>query len=76
MRPASPADRPDLELTVNGELGPVLRTALLPHLAAQTQHCTVVRLLSPPEVDLPALVETLESLGLQLASVRCIDRQH
>lgn len=68
--PPSPAGPAELELTVSGELGPVLRSALLPRVAARTQSCTVVRVVTPAEVDVPALVETLESLGVNFASVR------
>ena len=68
------ANSAELEVTVNGELGPLLRSALPRRLAARTQRCTVVRLVAPPSMDLPALVETLDSMGLNVASVRRVER--
>lgn len=68
--PPSPTASAELELTVSGQLGPVLRSALLPCVAARTQNCTVVRLVTSADVDVPALVKMLESLGVNFASVR------
>jgi hypothetical protein len=67
--PAAPAT---VELVVSGELGPVLRSALRPQATARAERCTVLRLVAPESVDLLELVETLDSMGLSLTSVRVV----
>lgn len=59
-----------LELTVAGEIGPVLRSALKPQVAACHQQCTVLRLVTTASMDVPALVVALDSMGLNISSVR------
>lgn len=57
----------EFELTIEGGLGPVLRNALSPGLAARTHTCTVLVLASA--VDLGTLVERLHARGLSIESV-------
>lgn len=60
------------ELAVEGAVGPVLRCALLPRQASPTESSTVLRL-HGSEQDITELVRTIESLGLELVSVRAVD---
>jgi hypothetical protein len=73
LPPPAPLSAPEVQLTVAGELGPVLRSALMPHLAARQQQCTVLRLVTGANVDVAALVATLDSMGLHVASVRRVE---
>jgi len=59
-----------MELVVRGELGPVLRSALLPQATARTERSTVIRLVAPTNADLLAVLENLHARGLRVTSVR------
>ncbi|WP_313408948.1 hypothetical protein [Aeromicrobium sp.] len=61
------APTPEFELTIDGGLGPVLRNALGPELAARTR--TYTTLVLETAVDLGALVALLNSRGLHVESV-------
>ena len=61
-----------MQLAVQGEVGPVVRSALL-RVASQARHCTVLRLAVPPEVDVLAVMEAFDSEGLHVTSVRCVE---
>ena len=72
---AHDASRPDpawMELAVQGELGPVLRTALLTLAASRATRCTVLRLCAPSDVDVLAVLEALAAEGLDVTGVRCL----
>ena len=43
MNPSPAVQSADYELTVSGAIGPVLRCALGPQLASETQNCTIIR---------------------------------
>jgi hypothetical protein len=60
-----------MQLAVEGEVGPVVRSALL-RVASRARHCTVLRLAVPPDVDMLAVMEALDSEGLHVTSVRCV----
>jgi len=57
------------ELTVEGELGPVLRGALQPD-AVEQQPCTVVRAIASAGMGVADLVGLLDAEGLIVESVR------
>lgn len=61
------APTPEFELTIDGGLGPVLKNALGPDLAARTRTSTTLVL--ETAVDLGALVALLDSRGLHVESV-------
>jgi hypothetical protein len=61
---------PVVELTVAGELGPCLRAALMPHVAAREERCTVLRLVTSADMDVPELLATLDARGVHVSSVR------
>ncbi len=70
--------RPDpawMELAVAGELGPVLRSALLTFAAPRATRRTVLRLAAPPDVDVLAVLEALATEGLDVTSVRCLPHE-
>ena len=69
---SSPADAAWMELAVAGELGPVLRSALRSDVVAHATPCTVLRLGAPADMDVLAVMEALDSQGLQVTSVRCV----
>jgi hypothetical protein len=57
------------ELSVEGALGPVLRSALLPRTVVRSGGCTVLRA-AGPDRDLVALVAELSGMNLTIDSVR------
>jgi hypothetical protein len=61
-----------MALAVAGELGPALRSALLPPVAPRVIRCTVLRLQAPADVDVLAVMEALDSEGVHVTSVRCV----
>jgi hypothetical protein len=67
-----PTDSTWIQLAVAGEIGPVVRTALLPYVAPQPRRCTVLRLGAPAGVDLLAVMEALDAEGLNVTGVRCV----
>ena len=69
------SSRPDpawMELAVEGELGPVLRSALLKFAAPRATPCTVLRIGASSDVDVLAVLEALATEGLDVTSVRCL----
>jgi hypothetical protein len=71
------ASRPDptwMELAVVGEIGPVLRAALLAFAPRATRR-TVVRLAAPSDVDVLAVLEALATEGLDVTGVRRLPHQ-
>lgn len=74
MKNGTPEPRPaTFELTVLGALGPVLRRALSPQRASQTQACTIVRAGVPDTTDLVDLMRVLQSHGLKLDGIYRLD---
>jgi hypothetical protein len=70
--------RPDpawMELAVEGELGPVLRTALLTFAAPRATRRTVLRLATSSDVDVLAVLEALATEGLDVTSVRQVPHE-
>lgn len=61
------------ELTVVGALGPVLRKALGPCVAARCEQQTVLRTELGDDADLVDLVLMLASRGLEIADVLEVD---
>jgi len=61
------------EVVVRGELGPVLRAALLPVRATATQEQTVLRARLSRDRDLADLVSVLRSHGVRVASITVLD---
>jgi hypothetical protein len=59
-----------MELAVAGELGPVLRSALLTFAAPRATQRTVLRLATSSDVDVLAVLEALATEGLDVTSVR------
>ncbi|MER6940514.1 hypothetical protein ABTX24_02575 [Nocardioides sp. NPDC127514] len=57
------------ELTVEGELGPVLRCALQPD-AVEQQPCTVFRATAGAGLGMADLVGMLDAEGLKVESIR------
>jgi hypothetical protein len=63
-------DRVCMELAVVGNLGPALRSALLPHVVPRARQRTVLRLQASTDKDLVALLEVLDSEGLRVTNIR------
>ena len=61
-----------LELAVAGELGPVLRSALLRFATPRVSRRTVLRLAAPSDVDVLTVLEALATEGLDVTGVRCV----
>ena len=61
------------EVVVRGEVGPVLRAALLPVRATATQEQTVLQARLAKDRDLADLVSALRSHGLRVASITVLD---
>jgi len=61
------------EVVVRGELGPVLRAALLPVRATATQEQTVLRARLAKDRELADLVSVLRSHGVRVASITVLD---
>lgn len=59
-------------LTVRGDLGPVLRHALKPYVTASCVSQTVIRSSRTATVDLVGLLLALESRGLEVVDVRAL----
>jgi hypothetical protein len=59
-----------LELAVAGELGPVLRSALLRFATPRVSRRTVLRPATASDVDVLAVLEALATEGLDVTSVR------
>jgi hypothetical protein len=57
------------EVTVAGTLGPALRAALQPLVAATTDPCTTVRTVVRGRTDVADLLAALESKGLEVRQV-------
>lgn len=70
--------RPDpawMELAVDGELGPVLRSALLTFAAPSATERTVLRIGASSDVDVLAVLEALATEGLDVTSVRRVPHE-
>ncbi len=67
---SSVPDRPaHYEIVVRGEIGPVLRQALLPVLAQSSQVQTVLRTRLSQDRELADLVHALRARGFEVASI-------
>jgi hypothetical protein len=64
-----------MELAVEGELGPVLRSALLTFAAPHATARTVLRIGASSDVDVLAILEALATEGLDVTSVRRVPRE-
>ena len=74
MRNGTPEPGPaTFELTVQGALGPMLRRALRPQTASQTQTCTILRTGVPDTVDVIDLVLVLQANGLKVEGIYRLD---
>jgi hypothetical protein len=69
MSEAGPDAEVVFELTVEGELGPVLRCALQPDVV-ERQSCTVFRATAGAGLGLADLVGMLDAEGLTVESIR------
>lgn len=61
------------ELTVEGELGPVFRSALKPRRVAEAWACTIFRTTAGAGSDLIDLVKLLDSEGLTIESIHVLE---
>ncbi len=57
------------ELTLSGELGPVLRAAVGPHVVQPPTRSTLIRVGATTERDVAELVNQLHHRGLSIESV-------
>ena len=57
------------EFTIAGALGPVLRAALQPHDACNSQKCTIMRVERNASRDIVDLVAVLNAKGLKVEEV-------
>lgn len=73
-QPRSAARVAVFELTVEGEVGPVLRSALRPSCVAEGRPCTILRTTASADTDLTDLVKLLDSEGLKIESVHIVER--
>ena len=69
MSEAGPDAEVMFELTVEGELGPVLRCALQPGVA-ERQPCTIFRATADAGSGVADLVRMLDAQGLTVESIR------
>ncbi len=60
------------ELTIVGNLGPVLQRALEPYAAASRELQTILRASLPESGDLVDLVLKLEAKGLEIANITAL----
>ena len=72
-RPVSPEEGAVFELTVEGELGPVFRSALRPRRVAEAWACTIFRITAGAGSYLIDLVKLLDSEGLTIESIYLIE---
>jgi hypothetical protein len=63
------------ELTIVGAIGPVLRWALRPHVAAQHCGCTIVRVKAADPVGVVEMVWLLDTAGFEVDSVAELGRR-
>ncbi|MEI7058205.1 hypothetical protein WBG06_20430 [Nocardioides sp. CCNWLW239] len=71
MSEAGPDAEVMVELTVDGELGPVLRRALQPD-AMERQPCTVFRATAAAGLGVADLVGMLDAEGLTVENIRVV----
>jgi hypothetical protein len=62
------------ELTILGSIGPVVRSAVTPHIVTRSGVCTILRARTSPEMSLVDLFRLIREKGLSIEGVFAIER--
>jgi len=74
MSADAPGGAAVFELTITGEVGPVLRQAMSPHRVVRSDICTILYARSDAVGDLEGLLLALEQRGLTVEDMFAVER--